>query len=134
VKEQKMNPRLYIVMREDISDMNPGKAMAQSAHAQAEFDAYMNAQANSDSNEFWKAVSAWREEREFGTTLVLSATLEEMRTINDISDHSGMTVDPTYPWRNWYGEMFTSEEITCMWCFVYREEEVEYMRQFDLHP
>ena len=128
-----MEPRLYIIMREDLYDNSPGKMMAQAAHAQADFDAYLNAQANSDSNEIWKAVSAWREEREFGTTLVLSATLEEMQKIVQIMDHAGLTVDPTYPWRNYYGRMFTSVEVTCMWCFVYSEEEIEYMRQYDLH-
>ena len=29
IVEGKMEPRLYIVMREDLWDMNPGKAMAQ---------------------------------------------------------------------------------------------------------
>lgn len=106
--------------------------MAQAAHAQADFDAYT--ENNYTNDEFRAAHIQWCEDREFGVTLVLSATLSEMQTINDISDHSGMTVDPTYPWRNWYGEMFTSEEITCMWCFVYRDEDVEYMRQLDLHP
>lgn len=120
-------------MRKDIPDMNPGKAMAQAAHAQADFDAYLSSMTGTDNEEFWQAVSLWREEREFGVTLVLSATLDKMRTVNDINDHAGMTVDPTYPWRNWHGEMFTIEEITCMWSFVYREEEIEYMSQFDLH-
>ena len=128
-----MEPRLYIVMRKDIPDMNPGKAMAQAAHAQADFDAYLSSMTGTDNDDFWQAVSLWREDREFGTTLVLSATLEKMTIVNAVNDHCGMTVDPTYPWRNWYGEMFTSNETTCMWCFVYSDEEIEYMRQFDLH-
>jgi hypothetical protein len=48
-------------------------------------------------------------------------------------DHCGLTVDPTYPWRNYYGKLFTSEEVTCMWAFVWKDEEIEYMRQFGLH-
>jgi len=47
MKEYNMNqkvidPRLYIIMREDLQDMNPGKGMAQAAHAQAEMLAHMD--------------------------------------------------------------------------------------------
>ena len=130
------DPRLYIIMREDLWDMNPGKGMAQSAHAQADFDAYIDdicGPEYSQNNKLWEDVLKWREDRNFGVTLVLSATLNDMRNIHEIITHSGMTIDPTYPYRNWYGKVFTSEEITCMWAFVYEEHEIEFMKQWELH-
>lgn len=130
------NQRLYIVMREDLWDMNPGKGMAQSAHAQADFDAYIDDNCEpeySQYNKLWVNVLEWREDRNFGVTLVLSATLDDMHKIHETITHSGMTVDPTYPYRNWYGKVFTSEEITCMWAFVYEESEIEFMKQWELH-
>lgn len=120
-------------MREDLWDMNPGKGMAQAAHAQAEFDAYQSSLVNQDGDDFWQAMSAWREDREFGITLVLHEPLEVMEQIQANMPHSGMTVDPTYPYRNYYGKVFVRNEITCMWAFAYTEEEIEYMQKWDLH-
>jgi peptidyl-tRNA hydrolase len=127
-----MEPRLYIVMRRDLWDMNPGKGMAQAAHAQSHFDAYQSSLVNSGRDDFWQAMSAWRDDREFGVTLVLHEPLSVMNQIHERVVHTGMTVDPTYPYRNHYGEMFVRSEVTCMWAFVYTEEE-EYMRQWRLH-
>lgn len=126
-----MNPRLYIIMREDLQDMNPGKGMAQAAHAHADFDAYVESRYTHE--DFRSAHLTWCEDRNFGVTLVLSATLKEMHEIRTKVLHSDLTVDPTYPWRNWYGKVFTSEEVTCMWAFVWEDEELEYMKQFKLH-
>ena len=129
-----MEPRLYIVMRRDLWDMNPGKAMAQAAHAQADFDLYMSAAPTADkSKEIADAVLAWREDRHFGTTLVLHETLDTFGKISMNVAHWGFTTDPTYPYRNYYGEVFTRSEVTCMWAFAYTEAELEYMRQWRLH-
>ena len=129
-----MEPRLYIVMRRDLWDMNPGKAMAQAAHAQADFDLYMFDDPEAAiSKEIADAVVAWREDRNFGTTLVLHETLDTFGKISMNVAHWGFTTDPTYPYRNHYGEVFTRSEVTCMWVFVYTEEELEYMRQWRLH-
>jgi hypothetical protein len=115
-------------MRRDLWDMNPGKAMAQAAHAQADFDSQIP-----DVFEFRDAVIAWREDRNFGTTLVLHEPMDVMSKISMNVAHWGFTTDPTYPYRNYYGDVFTRSEVTCMWVFVYKEEELEYMRQFALH-
>lgn len=125
-------PRLYIVMREDLWDMNPGKAMAQAAHAQADFDDYCHPDNTSDNN-FWEAVVKWTEDRAFGTTLVLHEPLNIMNQIRERMSHSGMTVDPTYPYRNHYGELFVRKEVTCMWVFATHEKDLEYMKQWKLH-
>ena len=129
----KMEPRLYIIMRRDLWDMNPGKGMAQAAHAQADFEAYLFPEFVPDARKFRDAVIAWREDRSFGTTLVLHEPLIVMVQIQTDMPHSGMTVDPTYPYRNHYGEVFTRSEVTCMWVFAYTEAELEYMKQWRLH-
>jgi peptidyl-tRNA hydrolase len=129
-------PRLYIVMRCDLWDMNPGKAMAQAAHAQAEFDEYIEDRCAPEylqDDPLWSAVRNWREDRSFGTTLVLHESMETMRRISANVGDWGMVTDPTYPYRNYYGEVFTRSEVTCMWVFAYTEAELEYMSQWRLH-
>lgn len=125
-----IEPRLYIVMREDLYDNNPGKMMAQAAHAQADFDDYYK---ESKSDDLLDAVAVWKEDRAFGTTITLSTTFENFALIEYNVSHAGTVVDPTYPYRNHYGKMFTRAEVTCMWVFVTDQEDLEYMKQFDLH-
>lgn len=131
-----MEPKLYIIMREDIQDMNPGKGMAQAAHAQADFDHYVDFRCGPEftqTDDLWVQVSKWREDRNFGVTLVLSATLDQMTDITRNVMHCDLVTDPTYPWRNYYKQVFTTSEITCMWAFVYDEAELEYMSKYRLH-
>ena len=133
-----MAPRLYIIMRRDIQDMNPGKSAAQAAHAQADFDAWTRVikQQPDQYGDLIAEFDVWKEDRNFGVTLVLHETLATINQIVDNTTFSAVTVDPTYPWRNWYGEMFFSNEITCAWVFVCGEsnpQEEEYMKQFKLH-
>jgi len=113
-------------------DMNPGKGMAQAAHAQALFDAYDFA-----ANDCLEAYCEWRGDGEnclgFGVTLVLSASKSEWMDISLGVQHYGFVEDPTYPWRNHYGKVFTTAEDTCMWVFATTEEEIEYMQQWPLH-
>jgi hypothetical protein len=85
------------------------------------------------SKEIADAVVAWREDRHFGTTLVLHEPLDTFGKISMNVAHWGFTTDPTYPYRNYYGEVFTRSEVTCMWVFAYTEAELEYMRQWKLH-
>lgn len=125
-----MEPKLYIIMRKDIQDMNPGKAMAQAAHAQSDFEAYVSSINNLA---VLNAVTRWREDRSFGVTLVLHETLETINLLTNTLRVSGATVDPTYPWRNFYNEVFVSSEVTCAWAFVYQEDESDFMRNFNLH-
>ena len=124
-------PRLYIVMREDLWDMNPGKGMAQAAHAQADFDAYT--EDNYTDDDFRSAHIQWCEDRNFGTTIVLKAKYENFAEIMYNVSIAGTTQDPTYPYRNWYGDAFVCREVTCMWVFVTDEEDLEYMKKFPLH-
>lgn len=115
-----MEPTLYILMRSDIQDMNPGKAMAQAAHAQADFDSWATELKDwpDHSQDILDQVDVWREGRSFGRTLVLSATKAEIEAVANATQFAGVTVDPTYPWRNYYGDVFLSNEVTCGWLFV----------------
>ena len=129
-------PRLYIIMRKDLQDMNPGKGMAQAAHAADDFRAYIDAECGPDfrkTNMLWEKYTEWKEDRNFGVTLVLHETLETMHEIQGHVRFADKTVDPTFPWRNHYGDVFLTEEVTCMWAFVFEADEIEYMQQFKLH-
>lgn len=124
-------PTLYIVMRKDLYDNNPGKMMAQAAHAQAEFDNY--SEDTYTEHDFRSAHLEWCESRNFGTTVVLSATLAEIQWINSNVEHGGLVEDPTYPFRDYYGNVHTNSEITCSWVFAVDQEDSLLMKKFDLH-
>lgn len=130
-------PRLYIIMREDLWDMNPGKGMAQAAHAQAAFDAYVEYTCGPEytqDDELWNAVGRWKEDRDFGVTYVLSAVQGDWHQISlGVKDY-GYVEDPTYPYRNYYKQVFTRKEQTCMWVFATTDEEIEHMKRWRLHP
>lgn len=134
-----MDSKLYIIMRKDLQDMNPGKAMAQAAHAQADFDAYIEENCGPEylqNDTLWGSVGRWRQDRSFGTTLVLHEPLAVIKNIVETVQHSGVTVDPTYPWRNFYGDVFTSSEITCAWVFLAenaKQYDIDLMSTFALH-
>lgn len=144
-----IEPTLYIFMRKDLPDMNPGKAMAQAAHAQADFDHWAHGQlvraaslrkyeyndqeqlqtiANAD------AIIHWRDGRNFGRTLVLQA---DSSNYEFDGTRPYEVIDPTYPYRNWYGDAFTMNTVTCWWMFIHSgssQEELEFVKIFPLHP
>lgn len=130
-----MERTLYILMRTDIQDMNPGKAMAQAAHAQADFDAFAGTASDVVNSGLWQEVCAWREDRTFGRTIVLEASLEQINEVMSTVRYGGVTVDPTYPWRNYYGDVFLTSEITCAWVFVcdVNSEDKESLSHLKLH-
>lgn len=100
-----MSGKLYIFMRSDIQSLNPGKAMAQAAHAGTAF-----------ASNFYEGVyneilpknvfDEWiKEGVDFGTTIVLDADekkvdfiLEEVEKKN-IKLPVGKIIDPTYPFK-----------------------------------
>lgn len=129
-------PVLYCLMREDIQDLNPGKAAAQAMHAQAHFQAQWQKE---------QSYKDWCGPRAFGTTIVLSATMSTMNDLETIVIRNWegkakkpfcMIVDPTYPWRNFYGDVFLTSEITCAWWWKHEassEEEIEFAKQLKLY-
>lgn len=119
-----MAQKLLIIMREDLWDMNPGKGMAQAAHAQADFSEWCNTLMDRqiDNRDMLEQIKLWKEGRSFGVTITLAAPLATMYSIQQLCSNNavpnGMTIDPTYPYRNYYGKVFTANEVTCMWVFV----------------
>lgn len=113
-----MTPTLYCLMREDLQDLNPGKGMAQAMHAQADFDQWVD---DHPGSEYMPYIAQWKEGRSFGRTLVLESTLEQIGGTSIALGTDlpvGVTVDPTYPWRNFYGKVFLTSEVTCAWVFA----------------
>lgn len=84
--------RLYILMRTDLPSMNPGRAMAQAAHAANQF-IYERGSS--------KAVREWQKDANgFGTTICLAATktlIEDIVEKARLDAHyAGLVYDPTY--------------------------------------
>jgi len=132
-----MTPTLYCLMREDLQDLNPGKGMAQAMHAQADFDQWVD---DHPGSEYMPYIAQWKEDRSFGRTLVLESTLEQIGEITAIALGAnlpvGVTVDPTYPWRNFYGKVFLTSEVTCAWvfaCDLTPPQLLEDLRKLSLH-
>ena len=46
--------------------------------------------------------------------------MDQIKSITDNIKHSGVIVDPTYPWRNWQGDVM---KVTCAWAFVFEPSE-----------
>lgn len=96
--------RLYILMRNDLQSMNPGKAMAQACHGANQFIHEWGHK---------KAVRRWQKEGNgFGTTIVLSVDKEILHRVMSIASGRtgipyGRVVDTTYP-------MTTTKEIASL--------------------
>jgi hypothetical protein len=124
---------LYIAMRLDIPDMNPGKAMAQAAHAQALFDLYDHGHKG-----ILEEYCEWRGDGEnclgFGRTLVVQMTKDQIFWYRKFISHNGLVVDPTYPYNNGRGEIFTMEILTAAWFFPINIGERQIAKQWELHP
>lgn len=100
-----MKPILFILMRSDMDSMNPGKAMAQAAHAATAFEKKIATYGG----EYAELYKEWAGStpQGFGTKIVLDAGNES--NINEIlfdAERSGELVvydiinDPTYPIRD----------------------------------
>lgn len=142
--------RLYILIRNDIPSLNPGKAVAQASHAVSQF-----------MTKFPKESKKWCAEADgFGTTIVMEGTLEDIQnfmshTIYHKGYCCGDIKDPSYPfylqeeiipyldpkYKIEYAEPSpdskydtvpaTREEYTCSWFFIEdddREATMEELR------
>lgn len=101
-------PVLYILMRNDLASMNPGKAMAQASHAANAFVDYIDRrQLNKNEKKIvdanFELFQHWRKEttQGFGTVLTLSVNENEMRSAVKVAQAIGFISDtihdPTYP-------------------------------------
>ena len=116
---------LYILMRNDMDSLNPGKAMAQASHASARFiieTQYLDAHGiDHDRVERWKKEGGGG----FGTTIVLACDEETM--LNKIymakSMHliCGIILDGTYPLQD--GDALHLFPVnTCAYIFIEDED------------
>lgn len=97
--------RLYILMRTDLASMNPGKAVAQGAHAAnlAVRNMRQWARIGAEARTF---LEEWEAQADgFGTTITLGVdgkTLKEVIDVacDDMDLCAGVVHDPTYPLRD----------------------------------
>ena len=127
---------LYILMRTDLASMNPGKAVAQGAHAanQCIYEAR-----NSGKEDLVTMVAEWEAETQkgFGTTITLAVKERELRNFVTIGKalgiHCGNTHDPTYPLRD--GEFLHLIPLDTCGYFFGRKNELEIvLKGLELHP
>lgn len=110
------SPVLYILMRNDIDSMNPGKAMAQASHAANAFVYFSSFKERDHLVEVWENSTS----QGFGTVIVLACTGEQMYskvTVAKAADlHADVVHDPTYPVRD--GAVTHSVPVdTCAYIF-----------------
>jgi peptidyl-tRNA hydrolase len=139
---------LYILMRNDITSMNPGKAMAQASHASNAFihqtDAYIRSFIKRDVmiEDLNRYVNEWQNETGygFGTVLVLEGRMSEfkpiIRTFKALDYMADVITDPTYPILD--GEVVHHVNLeTCAYVFVPNKETDDtasmLLRRFPLH-
>jgi len=97
------NPILYILIRTDMDSMNPGKGMAQAAHAANAFVASLG----ENPGDHVPGFHNWSNQTEqgFGTTMVVSVD-SEYELVNMVKQAkawgapSDIILDPTYPVRD----------------------------------
>jgi peptidyl-tRNA hydrolase len=141
-------PFLYILMRTDLESMNPGKAVAQGAHAANQFthEADMvksgvkmgHTHTNSEQlilsmYEYWRT----RTGDGFGTTICLGVNEDQLKRIVDAGRRAGMlasvTHDPSYPLRDGDVTHFFPLD-TCGFIFGDKDELKILLGQFNLMP
>lgn len=120
------DPILYILMRSDMASLNPGKAMAQAAHAANKFGVVLEAARNVGTEDL-SMFSEWQRQAEgFGTTIVLDAkngtNIENSIKIAEaVGAYTGIVLDPTYPLRD--GDyLHLIPVVTCGWIFGLKED------------
>ncbi len=87
-----LTPTLYIILRNDLASLSPGKAATQASHATNDFE--MKTKGLS-------TVAAWREDRTFGRCITLGGNAEVFRELKEEGKDTtipwGVITDPTYP-------------------------------------
>lgn len=88
---------LYLLMRTDLTSMNPGKACAQAHHAATLFAKWPKRDP--------QLHAAWLEEADgYGTVITLGCTIEQIAQAlligHMLGYDTGMVTDPTYPIRD----------------------------------
>lgn len=93
-------PRLYVLMRTDLASMNPGKAVAQGAHAANQCAHELLLSGDDDQLDL---LGEWEDQtgHGFGTTITLGVSEAQMRSAvlvaRALGLHARVIHDPTYP-------------------------------------
>jgi len=118
-------PTLYIIMYTDVPDMNPGKGIAQGAHAASKFVYEMlmaRYERQTLSDEMWDYFNEWITQGDgFGTKVVLECPSKDIKGVISCFSAStsvGNIEDTTYPVKNWYGDYYVTVQDTCAFMFV----------------
>lgn len=112
---------LYVLMRTDVPDYLPGKAMAQANHAGTQFVGKAIKLSDKDPDGFQQHFLEWYSEAQgFGTCIVLGCTHMQMISRTAIAHGLGLVTgtihDPTYPIRD--GHVIKTLPIdTCSYVF-----------------
>jgi peptidyl-tRNA hydrolase len=122
-----MTPILYIIMRNDIGSMNPGKAMAQASHASNAFVHHYLQVSKNLTGEIVDGFREWQNSTSqgFGTVVVLEGKIQEIKPVVDIFRKlcyiTNIVHDPTYPLMD--GKIVHHISIdTCAYIFVPNKE------------
>ena len=146
-----MTAVLYILMRNDLASMNPGKAIAQGSHAANAFVRHFHAHAQKyNSTTVHEGIQTatmhgfneWENStyQGFGTVLTLEAKMADITPVVSIFTGMGYVADvvhdPTYPIVD--GEVVHHIPLdTCAYVFVPNKEKDEFasmlLKRFPLH-
>jgi len=118
-----MTPVLYILMRNDLDSLNPGKAMAQASHASNQFVHNFAQGTDTELYNMWSNETT----QGFGTVLVLSVNETQLQSSIMMAEkhlsHCGIVHDPTYPIQD--GEVVHHIPLdTCGYVFGDKEDPV----------
>ena len=144
--------RLYILVRNDLPSMNPGRAMAQAAHASNQL-VFKHGKDH--------RVVSWQADRGFGTTICLAADRLTIQTAISKAIGGGFLADfvydPTYKYsidkevanfidpETWTAPAFFGnnglvtlfrQELTCGYIFIHEDHpnRTELLGKMPLHP
>lgn len=134
-------PILYVLARNDLDSLNPGKLAAQVNHAGTKFvyDAFKN-DIDDSKTELDIMFKSWIESANgFGTCIVLEAPIDKIEGLdkNPLFPPSttmiGVVKDPSYPVRD--GAITHLIPLTtCAYVFGYKEDLSLIFSNFGLHP
>lgn len=126
---------LYLLMRNDLESMNPGKACAQAHHAGTQV-ALKDWKGWSTKHQNWFA--KWQQQADgFGTVLCMGVDERTMRRVLEVAARidvpHGVIHDPTYPLRD--GAAFHLIPLdTCAYVFGPKVLLAAATHALDLHP
>jgi len=138
VPTTKSTPMLYILMRTDLDSMNPGKSVAQGAHAANQF--MMRFERTDDDHvvSHHDLYETWISSAEgFGTTITLDVDEAQLGGVFAMAHNAGfptgITHDPSYPLLD--GSVLHLIPLdTCGYVFGAKEDLWPLLQQFDLMP